>query len=358
MSHMRALKRLGWQVEFAPAQEITKPELAAALSASEITCHMAPEVGSVEEVLRRHAGGFELVYVHRAANAAAYSALVRQFQPRAKLVYGVADLHSLRLARQAEAEQRPEVAREAQVMRERELLAMRQADLVITHSPQEAALLRWLAPSVHTRVVRWAVEVPASQQPVQERNGVAFVGNFRHSPNLDAAHWLVTKIMPLVWVRAPEIVCVIAGADMPPRLTHMLRRDRVQLLGHVSDLSQVYRRARLAVAPLCYGAGIKGKVLEAFAAGVPCVMTPIAAEGLPLPNSLTAIVAQAPARFSDLICALHGDTAYSATLVQAGSDMVRQHFNEEKVSAALQAAIQPGVRSGTPPQYVPSLIPV
>jgi glycosyltransferase involved in cell wall biosynthesis len=120
----------------------------------------------------------------------------------------------------------------------------------------------------------------------------------------------------------------------------MLRRDRVRLIGHVSDLSELYGHVRLIVAPLRYGAGIKGKVLEAFAAGVPCVMTPIAAEGLPLPNALAATVARDAPSFADLICTLNADAERSAVLGQVGSGMVREHFNEERIAAVLEAAIE------------------
>jgi O-antigen biosynthesis protein len=116
---------------------------------------------------------------------------------------------------------------------------------------------------------------------------------------------------------------------------------RVQLLGHVDDLSQVYGRVRLAIAPLRSGAGIKGKVLEAFAAGLPCVMTPVAAEGLPLPDALTALIAGDAAGLAAVICRLHEDANQSARLGQAGITMVCRHFSEAHVRVALAAAIAP-----------------
>lgn len=82
-----------------------------------MTCHAEPAVTSVEEVLRRHAGRFDLVYLHRPENALAYAGLVRLHQPRARLAYSVADLHFLRLSRQAEIERRPDLARQAEALK-------------------------------------------------------------------------------------------------------------------------------------------------------------------------------------------------------------------------------------------------
>jgi O-antigen biosynthesis protein len=298
-------------------------------------------VSSVEEVLRRHAGSYDLVYLHRAQNALAYGGLVRRYQPRARLIYSVADLHFLRVGRQAEVEGRPELAREAQALCQREVFAMQLVDSVITHSAHEAALLGRIAPGLAVHVVPWAVTPRPNASTWTERSGIAFVANFLHTPNLDAVHWLVHSVMPLVWERSAEITCLIAGADMPPRLAVAMSDPRVQLLGHVDDLSQFYGRIRAAIAPLRSGAGVKGKVLEAFAAGLPCVMTPIAAEGLPLPDALSELVAGDARGLAGLICRLHEDAEHNTRLGQAGLSMVCRHFSEAQVRTALAGAIVP-----------------
>jgi glycosyltransferase involved in cell wall biosynthesis len=151
----------------------------------------------------------------------------------------------------------------------------------------------------------------------------------------------VHSVMPLVWERIADAACLIVGANMPPRLAETMSDPRVQLLGHVDDLSQVYGRVRLAIEPLQSGAGIKGKVLEAFAAGLPCVMTPVAAEGLPLPDALTALIAGDAAGLAALVCRLHEDADHSARLGQAGITMVYRHFSEAHVRMALGAVIAP-----------------
>jgi glycosyltransferase involved in cell wall biosynthesis len=340
-SHICALQELGWEVHFVASGEHERGGAASAMADAGIIFHAEPAVTSVEDVLRRHAGHFDLVYLHRPENALAYAGLARQHQPRARLLYSVADLAFLRLSRQADVEGRPDLARHARALREQELLTMRHVDVVITHSTYEAALLEGLAPQMRVHVVPWAVTPRLVATPWSERCGVAFVGNFGHAPNRDGMHWLVQDVMPLVWARDPAIPCLIAGADLPLRLAASVTDPRVQLLGHVPDLSAVYGRARLAVAPLRFGAGVKGKVLEAFSAGLACIMSPIAAEGLALSEPLNRAVAEDAAGMADLICQLHGDADRCAAIGQAGLAMVRREFGELGVGAALARAIDP-----------------
>ena len=100
------MQQLGWRVEFV-ATDMMPSNAASGLMRAGVVCHMPPAVSSVEEVLRRHAGKFDLVYLHRAQNALAYAGLARQDQSQAWLIYSVADFHFLRVGRQAEVEVAP-----------------------------------------------------------------------------------------------------------------------------------------------------------------------------------------------------------------------------------------------------------
>src|SRR5262249_14436918 len=131
ISHIDCLRQLGWHVEFV-ATDMVRGDAPSCLTQAGVVCHGAPAVSSVEEVLRRSPGRFDLVYLHRAGNALAYAGLARQYQPSARLIYSLADLHFLRVGRQADAEARPELAREAAELCRREVLAMRLVDSVIT----------------------------------------------------------------------------------------------------------------------------------------------------------------------------------------------------------------------------------
>jgi len=332
LSHMRALQRLRWHVSFvATAPLADNGEARATLEALGITCHA---VGSVEELLRGSADQYQLVYLHRLAAAGAYAGLVRQHQRRARLIYSVADLHHLRLARQAVVEARPELARHAAFIRRQELLAAHHADVVITHSPVEASLLARDAPGASVAVVPWAVRPRAALQPWAQRDAVALIANFRHEPNADGLLWLFREVMPLVWEEA-QIVLNVAGVDLPAGVARTLTHPHLRVLGPVREVWPLLAASRLAVAPLRYGAGIKGKVLEAWAAGLPCAMTPIAAEGLPPVDTVAADAAG----LARLILDLHSDPVRNAAAALAGRAALRGHFSQKRLDTALVAAI-------------------
>ena len=342
LSHIAALRGLGWEVEFVASGELDGGhDAAAALLAEGVACHRTPHVASVEEVLRRKRGTYDLVYLHRLSNAETYAPMVRAWQPKARVVYSVADLHHVRMARQAAVHGNDELLADSVSLKAREIHAMRMADAVITHSPAEAAYLAREAPGAAVHVVPWAM-VPAGRSvPFAERNGVAFIGGMRHAPNPDAVRWLATEIMPRVWARDPEMPCLIVGSDWPALVWGRLDR-RIRLLGHVPGLDDVFDQVRLTVAPLRFGAGVKGKVLDSLAAGVPCVMTPIAAEGIPLEGVLRSLVAEGPADLADLICDLHHQPALHRSRARAGLALVGTAYTAEAVAAAMETVVGTG----------------
>jgi hypothetical protein len=340
LSHMRALQRLGYAVSFAAAEDMAPADAAArALTEAGITPCRVPFYSSAEDVLRRQAGCFDLIYLHRAHTAAHYLALARSCNPQARIVYSVADLHHVRLARQAAVEDRPEVLAASNHLRLAESVAVWSANAVITHSAAEVEVLRRLAPQANIHHVPWDVPLTATRVPFAARRGVAFIGAYAHAPNADAAHWLAETIMPLVWRTDPSITCVLVGTDMP-RAVRRLARPGIVAVGRVDDLgTAVFDRVRLTVAPLRYGAGINGKVLASLAAGVPCAMSPVAAEGMPLCGTLGKLVGSDPDALAALICRLHDDRMANAGAADAGLAMIGRHFSAATVTASLQAAI-------------------
>ncbi len=350
LSHAAGLRTLGYAVSLVAADDLRTDS--PALAAAGIACLGHPAYASVEDVLRRQADGFDVVYLHRAPVAARYLQLVRQYMPRARVLFSVADLHHLRVARQAALEGRPELQAASEGMRLLECTAAWSADAVLTHSAAEAALLRADVPGARVVVAPWAVPVAAPRRrPFEGRGGVAFIGNGTHAPNADAARWLVEEIMPLVWAERPEIECLLVGSEMPAAMQR-LARPGVRVLGQVPALGPVLDAVRLTVAPLRFGAGVKGKVLASLAARTPCVMTPVAAEGLALTPALQACVAEGPAALARLILHLHADQRANHAAGRAGAALVRRDHSEAAMLDALAEAagrpahLVPRIRSG------------
>ena len=151
---------------------------------------------------------------------------------------------------------------------------------------------------------------------------------------------MIDDVLPALAALDPTIPCFLVGSGMP---RHLKARagGAVHVLGHVPDIASVYDMVRLTCAPLAYGAGVKGKVLESLAAGLPCACTSIAAEGLALPPALAALVADEPAALAALIHRLHEDETFNNASADAGRSFVADYASDAKIDAALRATVDP-----------------
>jgi glycosyltransferase involved in cell wall biosynthesis len=345
LSHIRSLQRLGFEVSFAASLDFAADDAdRASLAELGIRWYDAPYYGSVEEVLRRQAGEFDVVYLHRASNATKYAELARHHFPKARHIYSVADLHHLRMARQAAAEDRPELSPIVNRLRLMEFAAAALADAVITHSSDEAKLLAAQIGAAKVHTVRWSATMQPTEVPFAERRGIAFIGGYGHPPNLDAARWLISEIMPLVRQRGPALECLLVGGGLPEGVRQRCG-DGVVALGLVEDLGEIFDRIRLTVAPLRFGAGIKGKVIDSLAAGVPCVMTPIGAEGLDLPSALRGCIAASAEEIAAAVSRLHNNKKANATCRAAGLRYVKEVFSEARLDALMHQVLGPAIRA-------------
>jgi glycosyltransferase involved in cell wall biosynthesis len=354
LDHIRALQVAGFAVSFFALAGNARA--APALTALGVT---SLSDRSFSEVARAHAGAFDLVYLHRVETARRCLKPARQYFD-AQIVYSVADLHHLRVKAQSKFDQEHafEVIQQAQTLALQELGAALKADCVITHSVSEAAQLEQLsalADSRKVRVVPWAVSIAPVQRPFEDRTGVAFIGNFAHAPNRDAACWLVNEIMPLVWQEAPEVECLVAGSGLSDDLRRDLARPGVSVLGHVEQLGDVFERVRLTVAPLRYGAGLKDKVLRSMAAGLPCIGTAEAFSGMPeLPADIVSFCQRE--RASDLaaaIMAMHRQEEANAGCADRGLLYVAAFYNQAHIDALMRELAGPALarhRARTQPQ--------
>jgi glycosyltransferase involved in cell wall biosynthesis len=242
------------------------------------------------------------------------------------------------MERQAAFEPGAVAAAQIAQQRQNEMAAIASVDCVIVHSPAEAALLRDADPVLNVAVVPWTVRPRPAMRPFAQRSGAAFVGGFGHPPNVDAVRHMVRDILPLLRQQAPECMIYIAGSHAPDEIMN-LQAPGVMTLGFVPALADILHKLRCTVVPLRYGAGIKGKVLESFAHGLPCVMSEVAAEGLELPEDLTWLVARSPAEFAEKLARVHEDAAFNGRLSEAGLAYIEQRHSAGAVTEALRLAV-------------------
>ena len=226
----------------------------------------------------------------------------------------------------------------------------RQFDVVLYPSEDEAAAVRALNPGT---VVRSIVPFYTDSFPARPRptggHGILFVGGFAHPPNVDAAEFLVRAVFPILTARCPDVRLVLAGSN-PTQVVRALASDTVKVTGYVSDaeLSRLYATSRVAVVPLRFGAGVKGKVAEALSEGVPLVTTPVGAEGIPGLERV-AVVRDDAAGIAEALLALLGDDGAWVAQSAAQAGFAEQHFSRETMRASLIAALEAGERAKRPP---------
>ena len=196
-------------------------------------------------------------------------------------------------------------------------------------------MLRELLPKATVELLSNVHDVPGRQAGPAGRHGVVFVGGFAHPPNVDAAHWLVEAIVPALAARGVDVPVNLIG-DIPDSERRALERPGVVIHGRVADLGPWMRDCRAAVAPLRYGAGVKGKVNMAMSHGLPVVATPMAAEGMHLTGGRDVLLADDPDAFAAAIVRLHEDDALWLQLSEAGLDNVRRHFSFDAARQALR----------------------
>ena len=337
LQHMVSLMRLGYKVTFLPADNMAQINpYTANLQKLGIECLYAPYYWSVEEVFRKARVKPDLVYMHRFVNASKYASLVRRHFPDCFTLYNVADLHFLR--QQREIALVGSLGGAPSVSEEAEMAAMRQVDSVVVHSSVEAELLRQKDPALRVHVVPWTVLPRPSGTPFSERSGYAFVGGYNHRPNVDAATYLAGEIAPLLNASDPEIVGYLVGSKAPVEVTS-LEAENLRVLGFVPDLTILLHQLRCTVAPLRYGAGLKGKILESFAHGLPCVMSEVAAEGVNLSPELEWLISRTPEEFSQKISAVHEDESLNARLSASALAFTQERFSNDATQRLLAEAI-------------------
>ena len=162
-----------------------------------------------------------------------------------------------------------------------------------------------------------------------------FVGGFQHAPNLDAVRYFMGDIHPLLKRRIPSLDVFVVGSN-PPDEIRAMASERVIVTGRVPDMGPWFDRCRMSIAPLRYGAGVKGKVLDSMSRGVPVVATSLAVEGLPVRDGEHVRIADTPEDFCSAVAGLHDDEALWRRLSERGLEMMAREFSAEAARGQLE----------------------
>ena len=292
-------------------------------------------------------GGFDLAIFAFWYLAEAYLPRVRALSPSTRVVVDAIDLHFIRSARQALHPRPDSVPAElvlstgANFMRELNTYAL--ADAVLAVSEKEAQLVSDMTGD--PGLGQWvpdAEDLDFSPIPLAERNGILFLGNFRHKPNVDALEYLCRDIVPKVDDSLlGQHHLSIVGNDLDQKmLAPSVGLRNVLAVGWVPSVIPYLQKARVSVIPLLYGAGTKRKLIQALMTGIPTVSTSIGIEGLDVKHRRDVLVADEPAAFARAIETLLVDDGLWHRLARSGRERILRVHGRQAVRDRFVATIE------------------
>ena len=353
--YMKLLIDAGCSVSFWPDNLWRDPKYTPGLQQMGVEVITGPNfVGGFAAFIQERGELYDMVLISRPHVAKSYLTNIRQHSS-ASIVYYGQDLHFRRMEAAA-ALGEPVTVDEIDAMRQLELAVCRGSDVIFYPDPDEVALIEGLvggdrefianpvfvyrdADIAQSRARLADVALPA-------RGRMLFVGGFNHTPNRQGIIWFVREVLPLVQMRWPGATLDIIGSN-PPGDVSTLAGDAVRILGFVSDaeLEQAYVVSDLAVAPLRFGAGVKGKVIEAMAKAVPVATTSIGAQGIDDADA-RLFVGDTPQDLANAIILALQDRGEAQKRSRSAIDFIAQNYSEDAMRAVFERLIKrktPGV---------------
>lgn len=287
---LQVLVKQGYSVKFWPENLHPDPEYIGLLQGIGVeVLYGGDYVGNFDKWLAEHGQDLHTAILSRPHVSVNFVDALREKTHSRILFYGH-DIHHLRMLEQLKVSPSRQLEQDMIRFRELEYEMWRKSDAILYFSIDETAYVKeWLAANkgsatAETLPLYGMGAIPErAQGNSDQREGILFVAGFGHPPNVDAAAWLVAEVMPLVRASHPDVHLSLVGSNPRPEVMALASvTDRISVTGFVTDqeLDSRYSCAKVAVAPLRFGGGMKGKVLEALRHGVPCVTTSVGVQGL------------------------------------------------------------------------------
>lgn len=331
---LELLVNLGCKVTFLADNLEYRQPYVTMLQRAGIEVQFHPYVRSIPEFLSAHGAEFDVILIARHYIAAKHIEAVRAFAPNARVVFDTHDLHFLREERLAAMGGGGAAAAAAANSREAELRLIRQVDITLVVSPVEKDLLDRLVPESEVMILSNIHELHGEGRSFAEREGLVFIGGFRHPPNTDGVLWYAREILPRLRERLPGVKTYVVGSDVPVTIAKLSAEDFV-VTGYVPDVAPYFTGCRVSISPLRYGAGVKGKINLAMSYGVPVVATTSSIEGMYLTPGVDVLIGDDPEAFADAVARVYNDERLWSTLAEGGRQNVRTHFSREVAARAI-----------------------
>jgi GT2 family glycosyltransferase len=230
-----------------------------------------------------------------------------------------------------------------------ELRMLKTADRIQVCSEDNGAYIASFLPALRGRIdANFRAGIDTSDyrfhEQAREPFTILFLGSFRHLPNLEALHWFVDHVFPKVRAKEPQARLVVIGSAPPPR--HSLPdADAIELIGFVEDVREPLSKYSLFICPILSGSGVRVKLLEAFAAGIPVVSTRLGAEGLASNDGDICALADDPDEFADHVVKLLDDAETATEMARRAREYVVETRDMRTMTGRLVECYREEVRN-------------
>ncbi len=335
--YLSLLEEAGWCVVFAPMDGRADGPAADALERLGIELIRAPR--TVEDWLSENGAHVSRVCLSGPSIAEALIGPVRA-HTNAAIAYYSSDLQHARLQHEADVCRDWTNAAEIERVRAQECAVLQSVDSVVAPSEEEGGTIQCLAPDASV-VLLPPCFYDAPEIVAHDRDHFAPLVDIvsvgvPHTPNGDAALFIAHDVMPLVWQACPDACLVLVGYSPLPEI-QALAGSKIIVIEQVSAIEPILAQARVMLAAVRSGAGVRGKVVDALRLGVPVVTTRVGAQGIGIEPGVEAVVADDAAGLAEGVVTLLRDPGRCAALSNAGASLVRRRFSRTAARAALRA---------------------
>ena len=332
---LEVMQELGAKVTFVAHNLEHRQPYVGRLQQAGVEVLYAPYVSSIDALIEERGADYDVIVLARYYVAAPHIATVRRHAPRALLVLDTIDLHYLRQRRLAALEGSSTLAQAASKIHQQEIDCIQRSDVTWVVSEVERDILAREVPRARVLVQSLIQDVLPRRNAFAQREGLLFVGGFRHPPNVDGALWYAREIAPLVAELLPGVTTYFIGSNAPRAILD-LRSPGIEVVGYVPELEPWLERCRVTVSPLRYGAGMKGKVLESMSHGLPVVATAMSVEGMRLVPGREVLIAEEPRAFAEAVARIYRDESLWNQVSDEAHRHVKEHFSREVAAQALR----------------------
>lgn len=292
---------------------------------------------NLDRILLSH--DFDAIYFKYFFPAEKRIGYFRLLQPNARIVIDSVDIVYARLFAKAKLTNNTNYYIEAESIKKRELATYSQANLIITVTPEDTDILLRDLPGINTFIIPCIHKIHASDSEKTDYPSLVFVGVFSHEPNVDAVLYFYHEIWPQIIKNHPDTHWFIVGGNPPPEI-QSLACNNIEVTGYVPETLPYLKKSWISIAPLRFGAGMKGKVGEAMAAGIPVVTTDFGAQGFDITNGKQLLMTSSAAEFSEQINNLILDGEKRKYIGDQGLLFIEAHFSTQTVSVILEKFIK------------------